>query len=164
MSIRRYACAEMIEIILWFRLQMSRIVAENAPDSAEAYYRPASLELRKNLGALEAFNKEINQILSPVQLSSPLDKLTSKVDQKAEIENLSSLSTPLTDNTILGVETMDTDNPIKINQAETNPEREINNLPGNITGAQSFSDGPVDIEMEEKQEDTSEKSGPQVIT
>ncbi|KAI3467977.1 hypothetical protein Pfo_024640 [Paulownia fortunei] len=143
--------------------EISGIVVDNAPDSAEAYNRPASLKLRQNLGALEAFNQEINQILSPVQLSSPpLDKLTSKVDQKAEVENLSSSTTLLADNTMLGVGTMDTDSPIKSSQAEANHEREISNLPGNITAAESFSNGTVDIQMEEKQEN-SEESAPEVI-
>ncbi|KAK4415413.1 CHD3-type chromatin-remodeling factor PICKLE [Sesamum alatum] len=131
--------------------EVSRIIADNGQDVAEASYRPASLRLRKNLGALEAFNEEMNHILSSVQQSSPLmDKLTSK---EAEIENVGSSST------ILATDAMDTDNPIQSSsQAEPN-EREI----GNVTAAESFSNGVADMEMEDTDDDNSEKSAREVI-
>ncbi|KAK6162119.1 hypothetical protein DH2020_001960 [Rehmannia glutinosa] len=117
--------------------EISGIVADNGPDLGEAYSRAAaSLKLKKDLGALEAFSEEINKILSPVQ------------DEKAKVENLSSSSTLPADNNVLGVGTMDTDNPIQSSETEANHQREASNLP--------LSNGTVDVEMEEMQEDNSE--------
>ncbi|KAL0291025.1 UNVERIFIED_CONTAM: CHD3-type chromatin-remodeling factor PICKLE [Sesamum angustifolium] len=155
-EILAFACDKSKDRLDMARLynEVSRIIADNGQDLAEASYRPASLRLQKNLGALEAFNEEINHILSSVQLSSPSsDKLASK---EAEIENVGSSSTILATDAMLGVENMDTDNPIQSNQAEPN-KREI----GNITAVESFSNGVADVEMEE--EDNSEKSAPDVI-
>ncbi|KAK4491067.1 hypothetical protein RD792_001789 [Penstemon davidsonii] len=46
--------------------EMSKLVVDNAQDSVEAYIakRSTSLKLGRNLGGLEAFNQEINHILS----------------------------------------------------------------------------------------------------
>ncbi|KAL0330577.1 UNVERIFIED_CONTAM: CHD3-type chromatin-remodeling factor PICKLE [Sesamum radiatum] len=156
-EILAFACDKSKDRLDMARLynEVSRIIADNGQDLAEASYRPASLRLQKNLGALEAFNEEINHILSSVQLSSPSsDKLASK---EAEIENVGSSSTILATDAMLGVRNMDTDNPIQSNQAEPN-KREI----GNITAVESFSNGVADVEMEEE-EDNSEKSAPDVI-
>ncbi|KAL0323654.1 UNVERIFIED_CONTAM: CHD3-type chromatin-remodeling factor PICKLE [Sesamum calycinum] len=156
-EILAFACDKSKDRLDMARLynEVSRIIADNGQDLAEASYRPASLRLQKNLGALEAFNEEINHILSSVQLSSPSsDKLASK---EAEIENVGSSSTILATDAMLGVENMDTDNPIQSNQAEPN-KREI----GNITAVESFSNGVADVEMEEE-DDNSEKSAPDVI-
>lgn len=52
------------EMIIWHSfLQMSRIVIDSVPNSSEAYYGPASLELRKNLGPLKDVGDEMNKIL-----------------------------------------------------------------------------------------------------
>ncbi|KAL8475219.1 hypothetical protein ACS0TY_031582 [Phlomoides rotata] len=70
--------------------EMCKTVADNAPDSSEAYNKPASLELRRNLGGLEDVDTEINGLLSEVHL----------IEKAMD-----------TDNSMLGVEAMDTDHP-----------------------------------------------------
>lgn len=143
-----------VNMILFPLLQMNRIVIDDAPDSAEAYNRPASLMLGKKLGELEAVNEEINKILSPAQLID-------KEDQKPEVENLSSSSTIIVDSTVPGVTTTGID--IKHSQAETSHEGETSNLPGSVAAAvaaEPVTKESVDVEMEEKQEDN---SGPEII-
>lgn len=47
---------------------MGKRVVESAPGSAEAYTKAASLEVRKNLGGLEAVENEIKGLLSNVEM------------------------------------------------------------------------------------------------
>ncbi|KAG8375831.1 hypothetical protein BUALT_Bualt10G0141200 [Buddleja alternifolia] len=126
-----FACDKKSDRLDMSRLynEMSRIVAENAQESVEAYIanRPASLKLRRDLGALEAVSEEINQILSL------------KAGEKEKVGNVSCSSMPVVDNMVIGVGE-NTDVASKSNEAEANLESEMSNLPGN------------DIQMEEKQE------------
>ncbi|KAL8063013.1 hypothetical protein ABFX02_01G000800 [Erythranthe guttata] len=108
--------------------QMSRTVGENGPDSGEAYNnRAASLKMGKSMGVLQVCNEEIDQILSSVQLSSYMDKLSCKADDdKEQVENLGSSSSTLG-------QVMDTDT------SEAEPTNR---------------DGSVDIEMEDNKSAT----------
>ncbi|KAL2545224.1 CHD3-type chromatin-remodeling factor PICKLE-like [Forsythia ovata] len=136
--------------------EICKVVMENAQDAEAAYManRPTSLKTRTNLAALESFNQEINQILSG---SPPQDKQSPK-DDKPEVEQQSSSSMPVGDNS---VSAMDADTPTECNITKPNLGREINNPPGNLRMPESCptvrpkcsSNGSGDIEMDEKLED-----------
>ncbi|KAH6757889.1 chromatin remodeling factor CHD3 [Perilla frutescens var. hirtella] len=130
-EIMTFVCDKKQERLDMARLfnEMSRIVTDKVPHSAEVCYGPASLELRKNLAPLKDISEEINQILSLVQQpSSPQDK--------AGVGNPSSSSRPVTTgDAILGAVAMDVD--------------KINNGGGSSAAAEPLRNGFADIEVEE---------------
>ncbi|KAL2518056.1 CHD3-type chromatin-remodeling factor PICKLE [Abeliophyllum distichum] len=136
--------------------ELCKVVMENAQDAEAAYManRPTSLKTRTNLAALESFNQEINQILSG---SPPQDKQTPK-DDKSEVEQQSSSSMLVGDNSLSA---MDADTPTECNITKPNLGRDINNPPSNLPMPESCSavrpecssNGSGDIGMDEKPED-----------
>lgn len=138
-EIMTFACDKKQERLDMARLfnEMSRLVVDNVPDSAEAYYSPASLGLGKTIGPLKDISEEVIQILSQQPLVAP-----NVEDHNAEVGNPSSSSTAVaTDNTIAP---MDIDN--AVNKIEPLPESESNNnVGGDTTAADSSQNGSAHI-------------------
>lgn len=148
--------------------EISNVLSENARDSLDAYLsnKSASVKLRDNLLILEAFDREIDEILDSVKHNSPgLDKRTVKDDQQSEDLQPNSLSARKEDDIACGaaVETELKFSAMEVeDQVETTIERGKVNSPRYAPAAGSFSDqtkaqclsnGFAELEMEENQDD-----------
>ncbi|CAA2986759.1 CHD3-type chromatin-remodeling factor PICKLE [Olea europaea subsp. europaea] len=134
--------------------EMCKLLTENAQDSVAAHIanNPASLNLRRNLAPLEAFNQEINHILSPA----------SRGDEKANVEKPSSSCIPRADDFVHGVaadtgmklSAMDIDLPTQGNLTEL--ACDVHNAEPSTAEIEcplDLSSGIADVEMEAKDDD-----------
>ncbi|KAL2534409.1 CHD3-type chromatin-remodeling factor PICKLE [Abeliophyllum distichum] len=139
-----------------FYNEMCKVLTENAQDSVEAHLadKQASLNVRRNLAPLEAFNQEINHILSPASIE----------DEKAKVEKPSSSSIHQTDDFVPQVEAdtgmklsgMDVDLPTQSNLTESPCDvRNTESSMAEIENRMDLSSGTGDVEMEAKDDDDS---------
>ncbi|CAI9772930.1 unnamed protein product [Fraxinus pennsylvanica] len=155
-EVSKVACDSKSDRLGMVRLynEMCKVLTENAQDSVAAHIanKPASLNLRRNLAPLEAFNQEINHILSTA----------STEDEKAKVEIPSSSCIPRADDFVHGVEAdtgtklsaMDVDLPTQSNLTELACDvRDAEPSAAEIGSPLDLSSGIADVEMEAKDDD-----------
>lgn len=130
-------------------MQMCKVLSENEQNSIDAYMSDdsAGLKLRENLLELETLGRELNQILLPVE-----------DDRKQEILRSCSLSVAGAE---LGKENFDTTESFLQKEKGISPSDRLTMLSCSVDGAGpvSSSNGAVDTDMEEKEDEGTGEPG-----